>query len=241
MNKNIEIWNQNKGEYMVFKMASPTTPEAHITLGPYAHYIGSTTREKKSGSIYQIPFAGRPVQAARCLIQLSSWLVDPTSPLKKYLKDAAASRTHIPVTLLKTTTKAITGGSVVHRLEDHVTKRDTLNNVRPNVTSHIYFSTDRMGRFSRGHDNYNLHFQGAILFGNLTNISGSLLIYCGHCCEERLPDVSISNALEPPPVPRCEGNPLLYAPMKRVGIRIATTTRSFVRFSKTENSTHAVA
>jgi hypothetical protein len=88
------VWNQNSGEYMVFKMSTPTTCEAHTTLGPYAHYIGSTTREKKSG-------APSPVQAAQRLVQLSSWLVNPQSQLRTYPEEAATSRTDIQLTLLK--------------------------------------------------------------------------------------------------------------------------------------------
>jgi mRNA capping enzyme len=98
----------------------------------------------------------------------------------------------------KSLDKIITGGSAVHRLEDHVTKRDTLNNVRPNITSHIYFSTDRMGRFSRGSENYNMHFQGAIHLGIITlsmfsfrdmhHITGCVRKYAAPCYEEKLPD-----------------------------------------------------
>jgi hypothetical protein len=103
----IGVSDQTRGEYMVFKLTDSATTELHTTLGPYAHYIGSTTQEKKSGTIYQIPYAGRLAQAAERLIQLSSWLVDPTSPLKAYL-EAATSRTDIPLTLLNTATKTIT-------------------------------------------------------------------------------------------------------------------------------------
>jgi mRNA capping enzyme len=142
------------------------------------------------------------VQAAQRLIQLSSWVVNPENPLRLYLEGCATSRTDVPLSVLKTATQSTTGGSVVHRLQDHVTKRGTLNNIRPNITSHIYFSTDRMGRFSRGSENYNLHFQGAIHLGitalamcafrNNQKIAGCLLKYTGTCCEEKLDDFLIS-------------------------------------------------
>ncbi|PNF43728.1 hypothetical protein B7P43_G14066 [Cryptotermes secundus] len=197
------------------------------TRRAYSHYIGSTTGEKKSGAIYQIPFSGRPLQAAQRLLQLSSWLVDPRSNLRVYLEQAASSRTNIPIHILKTATSTITGGSVVHRLDDHVTKRGTLNNIRPNVTSHIYFSTDRMGRFNRGSDNYNMHFQGAIHFGmaifglcsfrNLDHIDGLVLTYKGSCCEEKLLDFLIRNDNIPPTISKVSNNPLLFADMKEIG------------------------
>jgi hypothetical protein len=42
-----------------------------LTKGPYPHYIGSVTGEKKSGAIYQILYAGRRLQAAQRLLQLN--------------------------------------------------------------------------------------------------------------------------------------------------------------------------
>jgi hypothetical protein len=47
-------WQENKDEYMVFKLVKPAAFELHTTTGPYAHYVGSATVEKKSGSIYQL-------------------------------------------------------------------------------------------------------------------------------------------------------------------------------------------
>jgi hypothetical protein len=113
-------------EYLIFNSASPLVPETLSTKGPYAAYVGSTTTEKKSGSIYQIPYAGRPLQAAQRLLQLNDWTVTPHSSFAKYIEDMAVSRTNVPIELLKTATDQIIGGSVVHRLDDHVTKRGTL-------------------------------------------------------------------------------------------------------------------
>jgi hypothetical protein len=74
---------------------------------------------------------GRPVQSAQGLLQLNEWVVNPDSKMSAYTDDLAASRTHSPLPLLKTATQQIMGGSVVHRLDDHVTTRGTLNNTRP--------------------------------------------------------------------------------------------------------------
>jgi hypothetical protein len=54
----------------------------------------------------------------------------------------------MPLQVLRMTTSKIIGGSV--------TKRGTLNSFRPNITTHFYYSTDMMGKFSRGQENYNL-------------------------------------------------------------------------------------
>jgi hypothetical protein len=77
-----EQWNENQSEYVVFKSASQAHISLHTCAGPYTHYVRSTMGEKKSGAIYQIPFAGRPIQAAQRLLQLPAWLVDPDSYLR---------------------------------------------------------------------------------------------------------------------------------------------------------------
>jgi hypothetical protein len=78
------------------------------------------------------------------LLQLRGWVVQPDSKLSDYIDDLAVSRTDVSLPLLKTATQQIIAGSAVHTLDDHVTKRGTLNNIRPNITS-VYFSTDNMG------------------------------------------------------------------------------------------------
>lgn len=246
-----QVWEEDKDEYIIFRSNSSTKRSLHMTTGPYTHYVGSRTEEKKSGSIYQIPFSGRPLQAAQRVLQITSWAVDPTSRLRVYLEDVAASRTDIPVEILKTATRSITGGSIVHRLDDHVTKRGTLNNIRPNITSHIYFSTDKMGRFSRGAENYNMHFQGAIHYGmaiyglcafrDLDFVHGVLLSYSGSCCEEKLLDFLLSNEQPPPVVPSVHDNPLLFASVKLMGKKMSPRTSSIVRYSQTVSSLQAIS
>jgi hypothetical protein len=131
--ESVLIKDRPNSEHILFSSPSPLTPELLITKGPYPHYIGSTTGEKKSGTIYQIPYAGRPLQAAKRLLQLSGWVVHPESRLSVYIDELAKSRTNVPIEILKSATQQIIGGSVVHRLDDHVTRRGTLNNIRPNI------------------------------------------------------------------------------------------------------------
>jgi hypothetical protein len=128
----------------VFSCTTELTPQILVQKGPHPHYIGSTTSKKKSGTTYQIPYAERPLQAAQRLLQISGWTVHPNSKLSEYIEDFAVSRTDVPLPLLKTSTQQIIGGSIVHRLNDHVMKWGTLNNTRPNITSHIYSSTDKI-------------------------------------------------------------------------------------------------
>jgi hypothetical protein len=237
-------------ESILFSCPQSCTPELLSSKGPYPHYIGSTTGEKKSGTIYQIPYSGRSLQAAKRLLQLKSWLVNPESNLSLYIDELAESRTNIPLPILKSATQQITGGSVV-RLDDHVTKRGTLNNIRPNITSHIYFSTDQMGRFSRGAENYNMHFQGAIHLGfaaaaNLAfcskdHVKCIKLKYAGACCEEMLPDFTIQNEDQPPPVESNSGNPLLYSDYCTGTSFQAPRQHTLVKHVKCQEPSQAVA
>lgn len=213
-------------EYMSFSCLQSTNPVQLLqSRGPYPAYIGSLTREKISGKIYMIPQASRPLRSAERIIQLSSWCVSVGGTLEGFLRQLIEARTNIPIEVLQATAGVIVGGSVTHRLDDHVTKRGTLNNFRPNITTNVYFSSDEMGRFSRGVENYNMHFQGIIHTGfsqlQIHALTKSKLQsrflhlhYKGICCEERVTDVAADSHSEPPTVSTVPSNPLLYADMR---------------------------
>jgi mRNA capping enzyme len=146
-----------------------------------------------------IPFlkASRPLKSAEIIIQLTSWCINAGGNLAKFMSDLIESRTNVPKEVLQATAGIIVGGSVTHRLDDHVTKRGTLCNFRSNITTNVYFTSDEMGRFSRGNENYKLHFQGAIHLGFVLCQTKVLshcdvrkmvlhLHYTGTCCEEKL-------------------------------------------------------
>jgi hypothetical protein len=96
------------------------------------------TREKVSGKIYMI----RPLRSAERLVQLAPWCVVPHGLLEHFINKLVEARTKVPLQVLHATAGIIVGGSVTHRLDDHVTKRGTLNNFRPNITTNVYFSSD---------------------------------------------------------------------------------------------------
>jgi hypothetical protein len=115
----------------------------------------------------------------------------------------------------------------------------------------MHFSTDNMGRFYRGLDYYNLHFQGAIHFGFL--VAGLLaynnedLIKCirvrcqGQCCEEKLPDFQLVNEFDPLKVGVMKGNALLYTSISSAQLVQYDSHRALVSFVKRAYSSQAIA
>jgi hypothetical protein len=159
----------------------------------------------------------------------------------------------MPLQVLRMTTSKIIGGSVTHRLDDHVTKRGTLNSFRPNITTHFYYSTDMMGKFSRGRENYNLHFQGAVHYG-FSWLQISIchaqqfkrprvlhLVYKGECCEERLLDTLLQNDHAFPLVKVHSDNPLLYSFIEVLPVAFSPTTKSFFKHITKGPAAEAIA
>ncbi|UHK03318.1 MAG: RNA-dependent RNA polymerase [Hangzhou acrida cinerea lispivirus 1] len=226
-------------EHVMYTAVSPLCTDLLLHHGPYQHYVGSLTQEKKAGLIYQIPYAGRPLEAAKRLIQLDEWLFNPFNISHTAMVKLAASRTNIDISTLAFMTRKITGGSAVHRLQDHVTKKGTLPNMRPNLTSSIYFSTDKMGRFSRGLDNFNLHYQGVITLGffylQMEAIYGEgtqhgKMHYAGTCCEEKLEDFLIDSDLQLESIYEVDDNPLLYARVEEAQLIRPPGSTGIVRY-----------
>lgn len=71
----------------------------------------------------------------------------------------------------------------------------------PNITSCYYMSTDTLGKLSRGQDNYNIHFQGAVHTGyaaaqvycSLNEAPANIIhLHYNNCrCEERIDDMYV--------------------------------------------------
>ncbi|UUW06592.1 VP1 [Cat Tien Hospitalitermes Lispi-like virus] len=249
--QNITDHLMHPSEKILFMSPTQLSPDMISTRGPYPAFIGSTTRERRSGKMYSIPQASRPLKSAERLIQLRDWMTHSKGSLHKYLTDLAISRTNMPVDILEDTTSSIAGGSVTHRLDDHVTKRGTLHNFRPNITTHIYYSTDTLGKFSRGQTNYNMHFQGAIHYGmshfQLRVVHGSnnwtrhiSLRYKGTCCEQKLDDFLLKSSFYPPPVQTSPTNPLLYATVGAIPASSSPSDTGMVKFEESKRPAEAI-
>ncbi|QPL15365.1 RNA-dependent RNA polymerase, partial [Hymenopteran arli-related virus OKIAV100] len=229
-------------EYISFLPDSVCSEELLCTRGTYPPYVGSRTRERVAGRIYTIMAGARPYKAAERAVTLSSWCVDEEGSLYQFMMELAESRTDVPLSILKQTSGYISGGTMPHRLDDHVTKQGTSNNMIPNITTHIMISTDTMGRFSRGLENYVMHFQGIEHTGvALINIMCCLEVpvplgyhmhYKGICCEEQIHDFKITGNHKVPTVKSYPGNPLLYS---ELGETVYTRTNMFSGFHVKNN------
>lgn len=188
--------------------------------------VGSHTKEKLTGKVFVITKAERPLRAAERALQLADWVVHPHSHLHGFLKNLAGTRTDVPLRLLELSAGSIVSGSVVHRLEDHVTKKSTLNNFRPNITTHVYLSTDEMGKYSRGRETYILHYQGVIHFGyailqlaaaGLEAVPQTELHLHMLCkrCSEVIPDTKLHTEVLPPNMYINKQNPLLFSSVQQ--------------------------
>lgn len=239
-------------ESIVFVVDTQDKDEILTRRGPYPAFIGSPTREKMAGKMFQLPVSSRPLESAERLMQLTDWVISKDSHLYLFMHKLMRSRTDIDFDLLRLITQQIAGGSLVHRLNDHVTKRGTAHTYRPNITSHIYYSTDQTGRFSRGLDNYNIHFQGAIHFGftifqlhavnpNSTIPPGLILKYMGHCCEEKLDDFFVVNDYHFPEPELYTSNPLLYISLDATPPVTKTGGLSILRYQDSGTPASAIA
>lgn len=239
-------------ESILFKQNRSTKHDLLLTRGPYPAYVGSRTREKVSGKMYQIPVSSRPLESAERLVQINEWVINPDSDLYRFIEELATARTDLDLDMLYLITSKISGGSVVHRLNDHVTRRGTAHSFRPNITTHIYLSTDSLGRFSRGLDNYNMHFQGAIHLGftlyqmyvasETDSIPECIVLrYSGHCCEEKLEDFFISNTETSPKVPNLKTNPLIFTQIHDAPRQMSPGTSKIIRLTAESTPEQAVA
>lgn len=135
----------------------------YLARGNFTPYMGSSTREKRSKSLINFPKGDKALLGAQNLFRIKDWVVAPGGYLDQYLSDLIQSRTEIPFHIIQLAAGKYYGGSVIHRFNDVVTKHSCRPNCRPNFFSHFYISSDTMGRYSGGKDNYNLHYQSIYL------------------------------------------------------------------------------
>ncbi len=133
------------------------------TAGSIRPYIGNLTRERKVSRLLNLPVKDPPLKSALRLQTLSDYITGPTDNLYRFLDKIITTRTSIPLGLLRFASDRILTGSRTHRLQDVSTKHGGLINVRPNPHSHIYISSDKVGKVDYTNDNLNINFQVAIL------------------------------------------------------------------------------
>lgn len=194
----------------------------YLERGRFAPYMGSSTREKRSKSIINFPKGDKALLGAQNLFRIKDWVVLPGGHLDTYLSNLIQSRTEIPFHIIRLAAGKYYGGSVVHRFNDVVTKHSCRPNCRPNFFSHFYISSDTMGRYSGGKDNYNLHYQSIYLDAlSIISIQHFWLTrtpasnYHFHVVREKsipLSDIPpMESDLPPPSVRELRGSKLLFS------------------------------
>uniref|UniRef100_A0AB38ZJM8 RNA-directed RNA polymerase L n=1 Tax=Crocidura lasiura lispivirus 2 TaxID=3139472 RepID=A0AB38ZJM8_9MONO len=222
------------------------------TRGPVVPYIGSSTKEKITGKILQLPETSRPIESSKRLVQIRNWCVDDQSPFNDFINMLTRLHTNLPSHILELVSGTIESGSVMHRFNDHITKKKASMNVRPNISSHIYISTDEMGKYGKGSANVNIHFQGGVLCSiSLMQIRASLdvtlkkgqslhLHYNCLVCEEYVPDCKIRSTDNIPNIQSNIRNPLLYT-TSSLDFNAINPTTSFITLVHASPSDYAAA
>lgn len=159
------IFDSNNFPSLEGRRAVTDILDLYYKRGPFQPYTGSTTREKRSKSLINFPKGDRALLAAQNLFRIQDWVVSNEGTLKLFIQNLIKSRTEIPLSIIKLASGKYYGGSVIHRFQDVVTKHSCRPNSRPNLFSHIYVSSDKMGDYSGGKENYYIHFQSVFLYG----------------------------------------------------------------------------
>ncbi|APG78782.1 RNA-dependent RNA polymerase [Wuchang romanomermis nematode virus 2] len=133
------------------------------TRGPFFPQVGSKTREKSTSKMLALSKTDSAAKAALRISKVRRWVSTAGSNLDKLLEHIVMTRTSIDPTLLLNACGGIFGGNITHRYADVVSPHTALINMRPNHPSFVCYSSDKMGRFSRGGENYTIHFQGIYL------------------------------------------------------------------------------
>jgi len=78
------------------------------------------------------------------------WVVDSEGEVGKFIQDLITSRTELNEWLLELVSGVYLGGSVTHRFNDIICKHVSRPNIRGNVFTCVYISSDHMGKYSKG-------------------------------------------------------------------------------------------
>ncbi len=142
---------------------NPSFDAMLTTSGKIKPYIGNLTRERKISRLLNLPVKDPPLKSALRLQTLSDYITSPNDHLYHLLDQIIMTRTSLPLGLLRFASDRILTGSRTHRLQDVSTKHGGLINVRPNANSHIYISSDKIGKVDFTDENLNINFQVTIL------------------------------------------------------------------------------
>lgn len=179
--------------------------------GRFSPYYGSGIAPKISSRLLSFPKTDRSLIATQYLLKTKMWVTKPDSNLYNFLTQLITTRTPLPEDTLKASTGSYSGGSVAHRFDDVVTKHESRPNIRVNIFTQVYISSDTMGKYSKSLENYTIHFQGLFLAGLYAiqfllhgnpRLSTKRVVFhqhvsCADCCL-KLDDIYFDSPQDPP-------------------------------------------
>ncbi|DBA36657.1 TPA_asm: L [Gleditsia betacytorhabdovirus 1] len=212
---------------------SDYVPTSHFSLlgklGGAPPYLGSYTKEKikkyeKIALYSSEPLLGRIVK----MIKMLSWGDLEQSNLADYLRNVLGSVCDVDFNTFLVN-KDHVGGSLEHRYQDMALKHGALSSNMYGLGTWIHLCTDTLTKYSKGGDNYTIHFQALLCWCQSSMYE--LLMSCDQdlCCKEfryglrcekcilpidyAIPDVG---EIDKNLIPNMKGNPYCYT----TGIRI---------------------
>lgn len=214
--------------YVVLDERKRPTEPIIFDSGPIKPYLGSGTSEKRSGPVINYPKTEKALRAAQQLLRVLNWTIDredKSNTLIKFLRDLIESRCDASETFLILTSGVNYGGSIQHRFSDVTSKHESRPSIRVNTHSRVMISSDQLGKYARGKDNYPLVFQSLYLEAlHLINMillhspnilkDGNIVFHQHLVCSSCLPildEMPMTNRRQPPNIPTLKECPLIYA------------------------------
>ncbi|DAC81998.1 RNA-dependent RNA polymerase [Trichosanthes associated rhabdovirus 1] len=147
----------------------------NLTLGTNAPYLGSITKEKVitglGSKIYSSePLVRRPLNLLRAI----NWFVPPKSVTASVIRSLTYAVTDVKTVKFEGLSEG-TAGAEVHRYRDMSLKHGALASSNYLYTTRMHISTDNFTKYSKGGDNYDIHFQACLC--SLTEWSNMCLLH----------------------------------------------------------------
>ncbi|UNI74139.1 MAG: RNA-dependent RNA polymerase [brine shrimp arlivirus 8] len=129
-------------------------------------YLSGRIRAKREQGLVHTTTLDSPITAAAHLASNRASVTPEGSVLDQSLKNIVKSRTDLDINIVESLIGKVYGGTLWHRLPDTYTSHVVSLNCRPNITTHVYPSTDTMLQYSKGAKDYTLPFQSIFVLLN---------------------------------------------------------------------------
>lgn len=205
-----------------------TNSSWNLSLGSNAPYLGSITKEKVITGLGSKVYSSEPlVRRPLNLLRAINWFVPPQSVTAMVIRSLTHAVTDVKTGKFEGLAEG-TAGAEVHRYRDMSLKHGALASSNYLYTTRMHISTDNFTRYSKGGDNYDVHFQACLC--SLTEwCNTSLLSWFYHgdsvpkfkhfkqtCqrCVSRVDEsfCDLDDPLTPHYIPSRKNNPYLFVP-----------------------------